>query len=312
MTALDAHAVAPLALPIISLAGLRSANAAERAAVARELRAACMESGFFYVTDHGVPQDLLDAMFAASRRFFAQPLERKMAICSSPAAGYRGYEPMRFQMLEPGTPPDLKEGFTIDAVGAPNQWPDGLPGWRETLETYQRAMYALSAQLLRGLALSLDLPETALDGFNDGASGIVRLVHYPPQPADAAPDEKGCGAHTDWGAFTFLLQDDAGGLQVWSQATDGWVHATPIPRTFVVNIGDMMARWTNDRYRSTRHRVVNQSGRDRTSIPFFFMGPPDYDVTCIPTCLEPGAAPRYPPTTPAKHLAEMIRLTFPS
>jgi isopenicillin N synthase-like dioxygenase len=140
---------------------------------------------------------------------------------------------------------------------------------------------------------------------------MVRLVHYPPQPANALPDEKGCGAHTDWGAFTFLLQDDAGGLQVWDQS-DGWVHATPIPGTFVVNIGDMLSRWTNDRYRSTRHRVVNLSGRDRISIPFFFMGPPDYPVTCIPTCLAPGETPRYPPTTPALHIAEMIRLTFPA
>jgi isopenicillin N synthase-like dioxygenase len=306
MSPLTAHA-----LPLISLAGLRSADLAERARVARELRAACVDTGFFYVTDHGVPDAVLDAMIAEARRFFALPLERKMAVVSSPAAHYRGYEPLRLQTLEPGTPPDLKEGFSIDGVGGPNQWPDGLPGFRETLEAYQRAMYALAAQVLRGLALSLDLPEDALDGFNDGASGIVRLVHYPPQPADAAPDEKGCGAHTDWGAFTFLLQDDAGGLQVWSRETDGWVDATPIRGTFVVNIGDMMARWTNDRYRSTRHRVVNRSGRERTSIPFFFMGPPQYDVTCIPTCLEPGAAPRYAPTTPARHLAEMIRLTFP-
>jgi len=300
-----------MGLPIISLAGLRSADPAARALVARELRAACVDTGFFYVTDHGVPDAQIAAMFAAARRFFALPLEEKMAIVTSPAAGYHGYEPIRLQTLEPGMPPDLKEGFSMDAVGGPNQWPTSLPGWRDTLEGYQRTMYALSAQLLRGLALSLDLLETALDGFKDGASGMVRLVHYPPQPANALPGEKGCGAHTDWGAFTFLLQDDAGGLQVWSQATNGWVDATPIPGTFVVNIGDMMARWTNDRYRSTRHRVVNTSGRDRISIPFFFMGPPEYEVACIPTCLEAGAAPLYPPTTPARHLAEMIRLTFP-
>jgi len=301
-----------MGLPIISLAGLRSADPAQRALVARDLRAACVDSGFFYVIDHGVPDAQIAAMFAAARRFFALPLVEKMAIVTSPAAGYRGYEPIRLQTLEPGTPPDLKEGFSIDAVGGPNQWPAGLPDFRETLESYQRTMYALSAQLLRGLALSLELLETALDGFNEGASGMVRLVHYPPQPANALPGEKGCGAHTDWGAFTFLLQDDAGGLQVWSQETNGWVDATPIPGTFVVNIGDMMARWTNDRYRSTRHRVVNTLGRDRIAIPFFFMGPPEYEVACIPTCVEAGAVPLYPPTTPARHLAEMIRLTFPA
>ena len=159
------------------------------------------------------------------------------------------------------------------------------------------------------MALALDLPEDALDGFCDDASAMVRLVHYPPQPANAEPNEKGCGAHTDWGAFTFLLQDDAGGLQV--QNRDGtWLHATPIPGTFVVNVGDMLARWTNGRFKSTLHRVVNVSGRDRISVPFFFMGKLDYPVACFPSCLAAGEAPLFAPTTPAGHLQEMVRRTY--
>ncbi len=262
-------------------------------------------------------------MLSEANRFFALPLEAKMAIDVSRSACYRGYEPMKRQTLERGAPPDLKESFSIDrdlplddpAVVAqtfgcgPNQWPGGLPGWRETLETYQRAMNELSELMVRGLALSLDVEEDAFAGFCDDASGIVRLVRYPPQPANPEPGEKGCGAHTDWGAFTFLLQDDAGGLQVWDQ-THGWINATPIPGTFVVNIGDMMARWTNDRYHSTRHRVVNLSGRERISIPFFYMGRLDYVVACVPSCLDEGEHPRYAPTTPARHLEDMARLTF--
>jgi len=323
MSSLLAADVAASALPIISIAGLRSPDPQARAAVASQIRAACCDKGFFYVTGHGVPDALMDAMLTEARRFFALPLERKMAIDVSRSSCYRGYEPMRRQTLEAGAPPDVKESFSIDrdlplddpwvlaqTFGCgPNLWPAGLPGWRETIEAYQREMNALSEVMVRGLALSLGVAEDAFAGFCDEASGIVRLVHYPPQPANPLPDEKGCGAHTDWGAFTFLLQDDAGGLQVWDQRA-GWINATPIPGTFVVNIGDMMARWTNDLYHSTRHRVVNVSGRDRISIPFFYMGRLDYDVVCVPSCLADGASPTYPPTTPARHLEAMARLTF--
>lgn len=294
-----------------------------RARVAGEIRAACVDTGFFYVTDHGIPEVLQAAVLTEARRFFALPLEEKLRIDIRASIAYRGYEPIKTQTLEPGAPADLKEGFSIDrhldledpAVVArefgcgPNHWPEQLPGFRETVEAYQAAMVELSRLMTRSLALSLDLAEDALDGFCDDASAMVRLVHYPPQPANPEPNEKGCGAHTDWGAFTFLLQDDAGGLQVQDR-TDGWIHATPIPGTFVVNVGDMLARWTNGRYQSTMHRVVNVSGRDRISVPFFFMGKLDYPVEVIASCVADGAEPLYPPTTAGRHLQEMVRRTY--
>jgi isopenicillin N synthase-like dioxygenase len=323
MSSLLATEVERSALPIISLAALHAPDRAQRVALAHEIRAACLDTGFFYVKDHGIPEDLQARVFAEAQRFFALPLETKMKIDIRESIAYRGYEPLKTQTLEADAPPDLKEGFSIDrhldlddaAVVArefgagPNHWPEGVPGFRETIEEYQAAMIALSRLVTRSMALSLDLAEDALDGFCDDASAMVRLVHYPPQPANPEPNEKGCGAHTDWGAFTFLLQDDAGGLQV--QDRDGtWLHATPIPGTFVVNVGDMLARWTNGRYKSTLHRVVNVSGRDRISVPFFFMGKLDYPVTCIPSCLEPGEAALFEPTTPAGHLQEMVRRTY--
>jgi isopenicillin N synthase-like dioxygenase len=229
---------------------------------------------------------------------------------------------MRDQVLEAGTPPDLKEGFYVGEdlpptdprviAGlfnhGPNQWPPTLPSFRPVLESYFSAMAGLATTLMRGMALSLDLEEDYFDAFCADQMAILRLLHYPPQPANPMPDEKGCGAHTDWGCLTLLWQDDAGGLQVHTEGE--WMPAPPIPGTYVVNVGDLFARWTNDLYRSTLHRVINASGRERYSIPYFFEGNPTHEVACIPTCLAPGASPLYAPTTLNEHLQEMYRRTY--
>ena len=310
-------------IPIIDVAGLRSAHPADRSAVGSALRSASIRSGFFYVTNHGIPETLRETVLREAVRFFALPQEEKGKVDSSLSRCGRGYEPLRNQQLEHGAPPDVKEGFQIGVdlppdhprviAGVfgqgPNLWPEGLPGWRETMEEYSAQMSGLAALMMRGMALSLDLTEDAFEGFCDEPTTMLRLLHYPPQPSNAKPREKGCGEHTDWGALTFLYQDDVGGLEIWNDQL-GWLPATPIPGTYVVNIGDMMARWTNDRYHSTLHRVVNRSGRERYSIPFFYDGRPDHVVSCLSNCLEPGAHPKYPPITSAEQLAEMYRRTY--
>jgi isopenicillin N synthase-like dioxygenase len=177
------------------------------------------------------------------------------------------------------------------------------------MDAYFDALYDLSKRLTRGLALSLGLPEGHFDAFCDDAMGTLRLLHYPPQPPQALPEQKGCGAHTDFGCLTLLWQDGNGGLQV-QDGNGGWIHVPPLPGTFVVNLGDLIARWTNDRYRSTLHRVVNASGRERYSMPFFFTGRPDYVVSCLPGCSAPGDAPAYPPITVAGHLEACYRRTY--
>jgi isopenicillin N synthase-like dioxygenase len=322
VSSLAAKHVPGAALPVISLAGMRSTDTAARAAVGARLERACANSGFFYLIDHGVAPALMAAVFRESRRFFELPLEQKLALDRSKSFCNRGYEPLRDQALEFGTPPDVKEGFYLGVdlpqsdprVAArtfgfgPNQWP-ALPGWRETMEAYARAMIDLGALLLRAIALSLRLPEEYFAAYCDDPVAVLRLLRYPPQAANPRPDEKGCGAHTDFGAVTFLLQDDAGGLQVWDER-EGWIHAAPMDGAYVVNLGDMMARWTNDRYRSTRHRVVNFSGRERYSVPFFYDGRADYVISCLPGCLEPGEQPKYPPTTPVAHLEQRIRESY--
>jgi isopenicillin N synthase-like dioxygenase len=159
-----------------------------------------------------------------------------------------------------------------------------------------------------GLALSLGLPEAAFAAFCQDPMAILRLLHYPPQPP--SDPGQGAGAHTDFGALTILLQDQTGGLEVHDRALDAWTPAPPLAGAYVVNLGDLIARWTNDRYRSTPHRVVNRSGRRRYSIPFFFSGAPDYGVACLPGCLEPGESPTYPPTTVEAHIQERYRQTY--
>lgn len=309
-------------IPVIDISGLRQ-GAAERRAVARELRKACTETGFFYIVGHGTPAALIEQLLRQSRLFFALPAEQKLALVTDMSPCRRGYEPLRAQTLEPNMPPDLKEGFQIGldlpldhrAVRkdpqnyGPNQWPVGLPQFREITMGYVEDMLALSKRLMAGLALSLDLTEDYFDDFCEVPITTLRLLHYPPQPPNSAPGEKGCGAHTDWGGITVLLQDSAGGLEVL--AGDGtWIAAPPVPGSFVVNIGDLFARWTNNLYRSTVHRVINKSGRDRYSVPFFFDGRSDHLVSCIPTCQQVGEPRQFADVTVRGHLEEMVRRTY--
>lgn len=323
-SALDAVRMSGSSLPVIAVGGLSSSDPARRRAVGAELRAACLDKGFFYVAEHGIPAGLIDAVFAEAKRFFDQPMDAKAAVDKARSFCNRGYEPLRAQTLEAGAPPDLKESFYIGPELAlddprvaarrfnrgPNLWPADMPGFRPTMQAYFAAMLDLGERLMRGIALSLDLPEDHFAAFSRDPLATLRLLHYPPQPADAAPGEKGAGAHTDFGGLTLLLQDSVGGLQVQDSGSHRWIHADPIPGTFIINLGDMIARWTNDRYRSTVHRVVNASGRERYSVPFFFVGNPDHEVSCLPNCLGPGEGAKYPATTVEGHLQEMYRRTY--
>jgi isopenicillin N synthase-like dioxygenase len=310
-------------LPVFSLAAFESADEAGRAALALDFRRACRDSGFLYLVDHGIAPALIDEVLAQSRRFFDLPEAQKQRVAMANSPCHRGYEPLLGQTLEPGALPDLKEGYYIGEELAaddprvvaglfnhgPNLWPEDLPGWREAMERYFAAMTDLCARIMRALALSLELPADHFDDFCRDPMTTLRLLHYPPQPAQPRPGEKGCGAHTDFGALTLLLQDGVGGLQVFDEDR-GWIDAPPMTGAFVVNLGDLIARWTNDRYRSTLHRVINTSGKERYSVPFFFTGRADHEVACLATCLEAGETPRYAPTTAIGHLEAMYARTY--
>lgn len=322
-SALEAARVSAASLPIIDIAGL-SGSLADRQRVGARLRAACLDKGFFYISNHGVSEALVDDVFREAAAFFALPPDQKAEVDKAKSKANRGYEPLQGQTLEAGAPPDLKEGYYIGPEHGPdhprviagtfnhgaNQWPALRPNFRPVMEAYLEVMLELSARMMRGIALSLDLPEDYFAHYCSDVMATVRLLHYPPHPPHALPGQKGAGAHTDFGGITLLRQDNNGGLQVWDQSSGSWIHADPVPATYIVNLGDMIARWTNDRYRSTVHRVVNTSGRERYSVPFFYTGNYTHKVECIPTCLGPGETPKYPPTTVEAHMREMYRRTY--
>jgi len=316
----------PTSVPVIDIGDTSDAG---RRRAADDIHKACREIGFFTITNHGVPAKLIAAQFAAAKAFFDLPLDQRMAIHMKNSPATAGYEPIGGQVLDSQddsteqAPPDLKESFYCGlelAADHPlslrpsrcfghNQWP-ALPGFREQNLAYYDALSELSARLMHLLALSLDLPENWFDRFHNPAAANLRMIKYPPHPANAAFNQIGAGAHTDWGGVTILAQDDVGGLEV--QTADGaWVEARPIADTFVINLGDLMARWTNGIYASNLHRVKNNSsGRDRYSIPYFYGPFPTSVIEAIPTCVDAAHPRLYAACTADDHMLEMFRRSY--
>jgi isopenicillin N synthase-like dioxygenase len=314
----------PETIPLIDLAPSLDGDAKGEAAVAWEIHKAARETGFFYVKNHGIPAKTVSDAFDAARSFFEQPvaIKNRVSIKNWPIA--RGYEPMLYQQLDEGSPQDLKESFYVardlpadhpDVIAklpnhGPNQWPDDLPELRVNVTAYYHPMLDLGRHLMRMLALSLTLDRCYFDAAFREPAATLRLLHYPPHPANAAKNQLGSGAHTDFGAITLLAQDDCGGLEV-ENATGQWLRADPVPDTFVINLGDMVKRWTNDLYHSNMHRVLNNiSGRDRYSMALFFNPQYRTKIESVPTCLQPGEVPKYPVCTAGEHVSERIRRSY--
>lgn len=280
-------------LPIIDL---RPLHAGDTRAVAAQIASACRDTGFFYVTGHGVDEALIARLTALSRQFFALGPEAKMRIpMARSGRAWRGYFPVGGELTS-GLP-DRKEGLYFGAELAPdhprvragtplfgqNLFPDEIPDLRAAVLEYMAALTELGHTVMRGIALSLGLPaQFFADHYTADPFILFRIFNY---PAAAQGDPGwGVGEHTDYGLLTLLLQDDAGGLEVKSPG--GWIEAPPVGGSFVCNIGDMLDRMTGGLYRSTPHRVRNKAPRDRLSFPFFF--DPSFDARIAPIPL-PGA-----------------------
>ena len=251
--------------------------------MADAIRSACTENGFFYVTGHGVSEELNRRLEKLSHDFFTQDLEAKLDIRMSLAGrAWRGYFPVGGELTSGKS--DVKEGLYFGSqlgeddprvraglpLHGPNLFPAGVPGFGDTVLEYMAALTDLGHALMRGVALSLGLEQGYFrERYMADPLTLFRIFHYPPvTPKPEADEQWGVGEHTDYGVLTILKQDDVGGLQVKTRSR--WIDAPPVPNSFVCNIGDMLDRLTRGVYRSTPHRVRNVSGRSRLSFPFFF------------------------------------------
>lgn len=281
----------------------------------------CRETGFLVLEGHGVPQDVIDAVWAAAAAFFAQDLAAKQTV-RAPYVGYPyGYLGPDSEALARSqgevTPPDLKESFnggplsvaagaSADALAfcyQPTLWPD-LPGFRAAWEAYYAAMEDLAARVMRVFAVALDLPAEFFAPHIAQPISALRALHYPATGPISLDNQQRAGAHTDYGSLTILLpQPDRRGLQVRSRNSD-WVDVPAPEGAFVVNIGDLMARWTADRWVSTLHRVValpNQPARQ--SLAFFHQ--PNWDAEIVPL----DGSDAYPPVRSGPYLMDKFRST---
>jgi isopenicillin N synthase-like dioxygenase len=316
-------------IPVIDL-GDDDPNKAARERIAAQIHRACGETGFFYVSNHGIDRRLLDNQLAFTRRFFDLPLEEKMSLHMRRSPTAAGYEPVGGQVLDSQdadakkAPPDLKESFYCGEElpddhpyvvahrrgYGHNQWPSNLPGFRDQMLAYSGAIRRLGDRILALMALSLDLPENWFVPHFATAAAKLRLIKYPPHPHNASFNQLGAGAHTDWGGITLLAQDDIGGLEV-RNVNGEWIDAKPVPNTLVINLGDLMARWTNGLYNSNMHRVKNNSSaRDRYSIPFFYSPHPDAVIEPMSTCVDEAHPRRFATCTAEEHTAEMFRRSY--
>ncbi len=293
-------------IPEIDIAALHADDLDAAQAVAMEIRDACINVGFFYVTGHEVDTALLQKTFDEAHRFFGLPLDEKAAVSILNSPTMRGYTGLLEENTDPDNDGDLHEAFDLGLDLTPddpdatagiygwgvNQWPE-LAGFREICVAYHTAMLELAAALYRGFALSLDLDG---DYFVDKITKPVaelRLLRYPAQPV---PDERtlGIGAHSDYDMFTILATDDTPALQLLNPAGE-WIDAPPKREAFIVNVGDLLERASNDLYRSTVHRAINSPEVDRYSIPFFSNIDPLQIVEVLPSCISEDRPARYEP-----------------
>lgn len=292
--------------------------------VAGEIGQACRSIGFFYVTNHGVPEADTAAEFAVAKRFFDMPMDDKMTIrLGRRTDQFRGFVPLGAEVTAGKADwhecVDLQpiSGRTAEDIAAaaatreafehplddPDQWPPALPEFRTTMIRAWDQRWQLSRRIAAGIALSLGLDEHFFGQFEGVEFSDLRLVHYPPFSDEVRRErmseldglELGFGEHVDYGFLAVLAQDEVGGLEV-KRADGEWLPARHIPGTFLVNVGLMMQRWTNDQYRATWHRVRLPGTVNRYSIPFFFEPAFDAVVEPLDVCLGPDDPPRYEPT----------------
>jgi isopenicillin N synthase-like dioxygenase len=315
---LTARALAFDEIPVIDFAGMLTGDGQAKSQVVAAIRKASEEIGFFYISNHGIPQALIDQAFALGASLFDLPLAEKLAIHKNQSAHHAGYTPLLAENTDPANNGDLHECFDMVAelngnAAAPaaelNLWPENLPALRHCLTAYFTAMMQLGRTLFEVVAFSLDLPRDFFEPYLTRPTAMLRINHYPPQPPQTDGNQIGIGAHTDYECFTILAQQpDVTALQIWNGHE--WIEAPAIPGTFVANIGDQMQRWTNDIFSSTRHRAINRSGKTRLSIPFFLGVNYNTSITPLPGCVSDERPSKYVPVIAGDYVMQRLNETY--
>ena len=310
-------------VPLIDFSGMLEGGAEARNRVATKLRDACINVGFFYIANHGVSQELIDAMFELAPRLFGLPVVDKMRWHVKQSSHYLGYVAMLDENANPAAGKgDMHEAFDFvpedvqlendflagDFRKAGNLWPD-VPGFRDLATRYGVEMRLLARRMFTAFALALNLPEDYFSGLASEPMALIRLLHYPTQPGPFNEETIGTGAHTDHECFTILCQDGIQALQVRNRRGD-WIDAPPIRGTFVINIGDLMARWTNGIFASTFHRVSNLSGHARYSLPCFVGANADARIEALPSCVSSERPAKWPPVVAGEYVSSAIYHSF--
>jgi isopenicillin N synthase-like dioxygenase len=317
--------------PVFDLGRFETAGAAEGRALAAEVDAICRNTGFLAIANHRVPRAIIDGVWSKARAFFDLPMEEKLRA-KAPYVGYPyGYLGPEKESLAKSrnvdSPPDLKESFNGGPASAPagmtdpealefcyaaTIWPHRPEGFVEAWRAYYSALENLAARIMRLFALSLE--EDYFDKYIDAPVSGLRALNYPEQTIAPKPGQLRAGAHTDYGSLTILLpQEGSRGLEI--AGPDGaWIEVPPVPGAFVINIGDLMQRWTNDRWVSTMHRVVNPTPEHggmarRQSLAFFHQPNWFAEINCIEACLAPGEKPKYGPALSGPYLMSKFHAT---
>jgi isopenicillin N synthase-like dioxygenase len=290
--------------------------------VSEDIRQAYTEVGFAYIYNHGFPQELIEAGFEAARFFHGLPLEEKMNIRLNKA--YRGYMPFQGSILKVSTlgtaqTPNQSAAFILGYeaekndpdyiaqinLAGPNQWPENAAHFKKTITEYNEKMLVLARKMVQVFAVAFGLEPNALDHHFIKPSTFLRLQYYPEQPDLIPESQYGIAPHTDYGFLTLLAQDSRGGLQVRNQEGE-WIDAPYIPGTLVLNSSDMLKRMTNDVFISTPHRVINRSGKERYSIPFFFEPNMHTEIGILKQFTSKERPAKYPPIEYCNHLMERV------
>ncbi|MEH2015864.1 isopenicillin N synthase family dioxygenase [Nostoc sp.] len=291
-------------IPVIDLTAFTNGDTITRQTVIKQIYQAGHEIGFMYLQNSGISKDLIRQVFTHSKYFFNLPLEVKQKQAWSDEFSNTGYVGLERERLDSNKPGDLKEAFNVNKQAAVDI--------DASIVAFYDSCTELANTVLQAFALALELPEDFLIIRHNQQNHTLRLLHYPPLQTPPKPGQVRAGEHSDYGSITLLFQDDVGGLEVQT-ASGEWIATPTIPDTVIVNTGDLIQRWTNHVFCSTKHRVIipsdNRMKQSRYSIAFFCHPNDDIEIACLESC-QKEQSPIYPPILAGEYLLSRLQATY--